>query len=87
MFLLGGMLLVRVLLREARPSGTILLTLFEDVLCQSTWSELQAADVAALNMRLIKFSGLPGGLQLASAHTHTRCAQARTMMHNCMVAC
>lgn len=46
MFLLGGVLLVTVILREARSSRRFLLTLFEDVLCQSTWSEPQAVDVA-----------------------------------------
>lgn len=41
------MLSVTVILQEARPSGKILLMLFEYVLCQSTWSEPQAVDVTA----------------------------------------
>ena len=63
----------RLILREERPSGKILLTLSEYALCQEHLVGASGSGCGCarcMNTRLIKFAGLPGGLQLVSAHTH-----------------
>lgn len=86
------MLLVTVILGELRPSGRILLTLFEYVLCQSTWPELQAADVAA-HAAWIRDSLSSLACQVDCSlfqHMHTRGVHTRSLhdawMYTCVLA-
>lgn len=79
MFLLGGTLVI-VLLRQAWPYVVWRCVVPEHLACASG-----CGCGCSFCMRLIKFSGLPGALQLGS--THTQCTHIHTVMHKCIHVC
>lgn len=86
MFLLGGMLLVRVLLREAirdHPTHVVWRCVVSEHLVRAPGSGCDCTG-GCMNTRIIKFTGLPGGLQLTLAHIHTQDVQVHTVMHECI---